>query len=217
MPRLLICLCVAGSLLMSHGLAFGQNERVPASDPLQKELELLKKELELLKRENDVLKRENEVLKQEIAALKKGGGTSKATTSDPDSVTRVTVGDVEYTYEGLMRSGSTVTVTVLAKSKDGNQTAPGGRMTLVDEEGNKYTGMPSGGFGAASTLKEGVPVKLMWKFGATSPLGLKGPAAPSAKIKNFAGVMIERKIAGSEDDTIDFRNVPAEVQKSKNK
>jgi len=208
MTRLFAAVCLAGSLLLSPRAAVGQ-ERTTDLDTLRKEVDLLKRELDLLKRENELLKKENESLKK--------GGSAKAADGDPDAGRRVTVDKVEYQYEGLTRSGGKVTVTVLATSKDGNRPGPNGSMVLIDPDGEKYTGKPSQGFGTQPALREGVPVKLMWQFGGSNPLGLAGPPAPSAKIMRFAAVIVHRTVANSDDDTIDFRDVPAEVTKSKGK
>lgn len=185
--------------------ALGQAKK---DDPLQKEIDLLKRELDLLKRENELLKKENE-------ALKKGGGTLK-NDEDKDAVTRVTVGKVEYVYLGSERTGAGLVVTVLATSKDGNQQGPKGMMTIVDPDGEKYTGMPAGGAGLPPNLREGVPVKLSWVFGRKNPLTGQAAPAPSTRVKRFAGVFIQPNVGGL-GDSIDFRDVPAVVVKPKGK
>jgi hypothetical protein len=194
-----------GSLQISQGVALAQK---PNDDSLRKEIELLKRELDLLKRENELLKKENEL-------LKKGGVASKSE-EDKDSVARVTVGKVEYVYLGSERSGGSLVVTVLATSKDGNQQGPNGMMTIVDPDGDKYTGMPVGGFSGLPNLREGVPVKLSWQFGGKNAFTGEAKSSPSTKITRFAGVFIQRTVGGMAE-TIDFRNVPAQVVKAKSK
>ena len=199
MPHLPICICLAVSLLVTPGIVFGQNKN--DDSPLQKEIDLLKRENELLKKENELLKK---------------GVTASKSDEEKDAVTRVTVGKVEYVYLGSERSGGVLVVTVLATSKDGNQQGPNGMMTIIDPEGEKYTGMPAGGFGGLPNLREGVPVKLTWQFGGRNPLSGEMKPSPSTKITRFAGVFIQRTVGGM-GDTIDFRNVPAQVVKSKGK
>lgn len=177
------------------------------------EVELLKKEIDLLKRELDLLKRENDLLKAELASLKKGG-KAKAAEDEPDRVMRVVVEDVEYVYQGSVRANNKVIVTVLATSKDGAKVPPNGTMVLVDDKGNKFTGRALHSFMVGASLREGIPVKLNWEFGGTSPFGGNPFPAPSAKITQFAGVIIHRTVA-NDDNTIDFRNVPAVVEKEK--
>lgn len=172
---------------------------------------LSKKEIELLKKEIELLKKENEALKNELAVLKKGGekrGGAKETEEPKDSVMRVTLDNVEYVYAGASRNGNTLIVSVMATSKDGQHPAPRGQMTLIDENGDKHTGRPTSAPHNIRELREGVPIKLQWQFGGTRPfVGDRGPQAPSAKLKKFTAVIIERSIAGS-DNTIEFRNVP---------
>lgn len=211
MTRLYTVLWLVGSLLLSQGFAHGQGRNTEA--------DLLKKELELLKRENDLLKRENELLKRENAELKKGGAAKtvdKTAEGETDSVTRVVVDNVEYVYQGSTRTGNTLIVTVLATSKDGNKTGPNGRMILVDSEGEKFTGQLVGRALTGVSLREGVPVKLAWQFGGMNAFTGAVLPGPSAKTTRFAGIMIQRTIVGG-DDTIDFRNVPAVLTKSKTK
>jgi hypothetical protein len=203
MTRLFAFLLFAGALLVSPSLAFGQAAGSTDVEQLRKEIDLLKREIDLLKRENELLKRENALLKK--------SGTAKAPAQEGNAVTRVTVDNVEYVYGGTVRNGAVVIVTVLATSKDGIRQGPNGPMILIDENGEKYTGMPVRGFGTLPSLREGIPVKLMWQFGATNPFGGTRPAAPSPKITRYAGVIIQRAIAG--DDSIDFRNVPAVIAK----
>jgi hypothetical protein len=131
-------------------------------------------------------------------------------TIENDNPLRVTVDDVEYEYQGLTRSGANVTVTVLARSVKGDHTAPHGKMTLVDADGEKYVGTLVATGGGRVQLREDVPVKLAWKFG---PSGFKDKSsAPSAKITRFALVTINTGIS-SRGATIDFRNVPATITK----
>lgn len=135
---------------------------------------------------------------------------SKPAADDDEPVLRVTVDDVQYEYQGQTRSGSNVTVTVLATSKQGDHTAPHGKMTLVDADGEKYVGTLVATGGGRVQLREDVPVKLSWKFG---PSGFKDKSsAPSAKITNFTLVTINTGLS-SRGATIDFRNVPATVTK----
>jgi hypothetical protein len=164
----------------------------------------LKRELDLLKRENDLLKRENDLLKQEIAALKKGGAKGSAEATTPDAVKPVTVGDVEYAYKGMARNGQNLLVTLLATSKSGDNKAPMGQMILIDDEGNKYMGMPQTGFGAPQILKEGVPLKMVWRFGP-NPITQQG-SAPPAKITRFKSLSIDTSMFGGPE--VDFRDVP---------
>lgn len=214
MSRLLPYTVIAIALFVGSPNARGQGRT--------SEVELLKKELDLLKRELDLLKRENELLKKENAELRKGSSGSTARTSDAtetDAVTRVTVDNVEYVYQGGVRNGGSLIVTVLATSKDGNQVGPNGQMTLIDTEGNKFSGRPLQGFGNIPTLREGIPVKLAWQFGGGNAFTGAAQTAPSTKITRFAGVIIHRAVAaiGGGDNTIDFRNVPLTVSKAKAK
>ncbi len=208
MVRFVILVCLTSGLLLTPTVAIGQSQ---GSD-----VELLKRELDLLKRELELVKRENEILKRELESYKKGG-SAKGADNTPDAALSVTVDDVEYVYQGSVRNGPKLTVTILATSKDGFKVAPQGQMTIIDDKGNKFNGMPVGGFGAQTKLREGIPVKLQWHFGATNAFtGAAGVAAPSAKITRFAGVIINRQIAGA-GETIDFRNVPAVIAPAKAK
>ena len=195
------CLMTAG--LLGQGRALGQEKKAVIAN--------LKQEIELLKRENDLLKRENELLKQEIAALKKGG--AKASAEPGEAALSVTVDNVEYVYQGTTRNGPEMLVTVLATSKNGESPAPAGKMFLVDDEGNKYTGMPQGGFTGRQVLREGVPMKLVWRFGPN--LLTKQGTAPSAKITRFASLSVEAAQFGR--TAVEFRGVPAVVVKAKAK
>ncbi len=207
MSRLLTCVLVGSSLILSQGSAVSQSTE--SFESLKKELDLQKREIELLKRENDLLKKENEV-------LKKGGAGKASAGDDSDAVLRATVGNVEYVWQGTHRVGSMVVATVLATSKDGNQQGPNGSMVIIDPAGEKFTGYPARGFGGLPNLREGVPVKMFWNFGATSAFGGRAGTAPSAKITRYAGVQIHRTVA-NDDNTIDFRNVPAIIEKAKGK
>lgn len=201
MVRRLSLTCIALAFFVAPGLVFGQ--------PRSTEVDFLRKEIELLKRELDLLKRENELLKRENESLKKGGGSTKSADPMPEPPPTVTVDDVEYVYQGSVRSGTKLTVTVLATSKDGIKPGPNGSMVIIDDKGNKFTGLPVGGFGVQPMLREGIPVKLSWNFGAPNPFtGAATNPAPSAKITRFAGVIINRTVGGG-GETIDFRNVPA--------
>jgi len=193
MPRIYPFIGLAGLLLLSPGIASAQKKK--DND------DALRKEIELLKRENEVLKRENELLKKEIDALKQGG-TAKPIDDKKDSVTKVLFNKVEYEYLGISRDSGSIVVSVMATSKDGDQSPPGGDMTLIDPDGEKYVARSAIGFGTRTTaLKEGVPVKLTWTF-------RKASQTPSAKITRFTGVTIQ----GPGGKPIDFRNVPAEVK-----
>lgn len=125
----------------------------------------------------------------------------------PASVSRVTVDDVEYVYQGIVRNGNIVRVTVLATSRKGERNGPNGAMTIIDDEGEKYTGYPVGGFGALPELKEDVPLKLSWQFGGNNAFtGAKLAPPPSVKVKRFASVSIQPTVGGG-GNSIDFRNV----------
>jgi cell division protein FtsB len=200
---ILAAVIAIAALLLSQNAAICQEPNVAN----------LKKEIELLKRENELLKRENELLKQEIASLKKGGSKSPSETG-AEAALSVTVDDVEYVYQGMERNGADAFITLLATSKKGEHAAPHGMMTLTDGEGNNYQGMPAGGFGAPQVLREGVPNKLVWRFGP-NPLTKKG-SAPSAKITRFVSLSVEATRGGGKG-TVEFRDVPAVVAKSKAK
>lgn len=167
----------------------------------------LQKEFELLTKENELLKRENELLKQEIAALKKGESKKQSDVEPPPSVT---VDNVEYVYQGMERSGANLMVTLLATSKKGDQLGPNGQMILIDDEGDKYTGIPHKGFSVRPQLREGISVKLVWRFGPNAISGQSN--APSAKITRFNSMSIEPTVGGGAN-TIDFRDVPTVVVK----
>ena len=205
MRLLLACISGVGFLVGQQSVALAQERAT--------EVERIKKEIDLLKREIDLLKRENELLKKENAALKKGG-TTKTADTETDAALRVTVDKVEYVYQGLMRSGANVFATVLATSTKGDRPGPSGRMFLVDDDGEKYEGTPVLGTGTPAALREGVPLKITWRFGP-SPLTGKS-SAPSPMIKRFPIATIESQF-GVTNDTIDFRNAPAVVSKAKSK
>ena len=201
--RLLITLKRAAENQQEPLIAFGSDDA-----------ELLKKEIELLKKEIEIIKKENEALRKENASLKKGGGSSKEKETDgtKESITRVTLDSVEYVYAGGLRNGNAFIVTVLATSKDGNRPVPRGQMILIDETGEKYTGNMVGGTNAGlRELREGVPLKLQWQFGGSRAFGLpdRGPQAPGTKVKRFTAVIIENGQPGRNNNTIEFRNVPA--------
>jgi hypothetical protein len=177
------------------------------------EIEQLKKEIELLKRENDLLKRENELLKKQLAAVEKADPASKS--DKPAAAFKTTVNKVDYVYQGTTRNGEVMTVTLLATSQDGNQPAPTGQMTIIDEKGERYTGRRSGGFNHV-TLREGVATRITWQFGGTGGLGLPATPAPSAKISQFPSVVVET-MSALQKNTIEFRNVPAVVREGKGK
>lgn len=202
MKRLLVFLCLAALMVICQG-ALAQTKIV--------DLDGLKKEIDLLKRENELLKRENDLLKKEIESLKKGSA-AKPPESATEAVLAVTVDDVEYVYQGCVRNGPNVFITLLATSKKGDQQAPGGDMTVIDDDGDKYRGVPT--VGVPPLLREGVPVKVTWRFGL-NPLTGKS-SAPSPKITRFASVAVE-PIFGRPASGVDFRNVPAVVSKPKAK
>jgi hypothetical protein len=186
----------------------GQDKSGVKSD---KELELIKKENELLKRENDLLKKENELLKQELASLKKGGAKTPSEAGEYGPLV-VTVDNVEYTYQGTVRNGPEMVVTVLATSKSGENRGPNGQLIITDDEGNRYAAMPVGGFGAPPLLREGVPYKMVWRF-SPSLLGKQGSAPPS-KVTKFASLALEN-VGGQ--SVVEFRSLPAVVVKPKGK
>jgi hypothetical protein len=212
MLRVCAIVCVTGSLLAGRSLALAQ-DRATIAQPRTADVDNLKKEIELLKRENDLLKRENALLKRENASLKKGD-TEKPTEGKGDSATRVTIDKVEYVYQGCVRNGRDVFVTVLATSKKGDHAAPGNTMTLVDDDGDKYVGITAGGVGGPVTLREGVPVKLRWRFGPNPFTGQS--SAPSPKIARFTLVSLSAG-GGFRAQPVEFRNVPAVVSSSKKK
>ena len=123
---------------------------------------------------------------------------------------KVTVTDVDYVYQGTMRNGAQLNVTLLAKSKDGIKQAPQGKMVLVDGEGNQYEGYPIGGFGVPQQMREGVPLKLVWIFGKRNAFDVATRPVPSAKVKQFASLTVESGPGGGETG-IEFRDVPAVV------
>ena len=199
-----IVVCAMAVWMLGRDAAIGQDKKAIVGN--------LKKELDLLKRENEVLKRENELLKQEIAALKKGGSKVSSEIGAAAALS-LTVDNVEYVYQGTVRNGPEMLVTLLATSKSGESRAPHGKMFIVDDEGNKYVGMPQGGFGAPQVLREDVPLKLVWRFGPN--LLTKQGSAPSAKIARFASLSVEAAQFGR--TAIEFRGVPAVIPKSKAK
>lgn len=174
------------------------------------QFDLLKREIELLKRENDLLRRENELLKKELETLRKGGNTKGTPSTEPkDAVLSVTVDDVEYVYQGLQRNGTNAFIVVLATSKSGNHQTPLGQMVVVDPEGERYIGQPVNG---GQMLREGIPVKLFWRFGASPLFGGKS-SAPPARVARYTGVSIENGLIGRGMQAIVFRNVPAVLKK----
>jgi hypothetical protein len=126
---------------------------------------------------------------------------------------KVTVNDVEYVYQGFTRKGEQATVTLLAKSLDGVKQAPQGKMVLVDPEGNQFEGYPIGGFGVPQQLRQGVPLKLTWVFGKRLAFDINPRPVPSAKIKQFASLVVEAGPGGG-DTGIEFREVPTVVPAS---
>jgi len=66
---------------------------------------------------------------------------------------------------------------------------------------------------ARQILREGVPTKLVWKFGPNALSG-KG-SAPSVKITRFPILSVEATRRGG--GTIEFRDVPATISKAKDK
>jgi hypothetical protein len=209
MPRASLLLGLVGSLLLCPSPALGQTRGT--------DVELLKKEIDLLKRELDLLKRENELLKRENELLKKGGGgggtAKKGAAEEGKSITRVTVDDVEYEYGGTKRVFNNLLVTVYATSKKGNQRAPGGKMTLIDDQSEMYTGTvfvtPQTQFGQPG-LRQGIRFRLVWQFGNQPSV------APPASVKRFAAVMIQRGNGfGGMLDPVEFRNVPAVLKKDR--
>lgn len=174
------------------------------------QFDILKREIELLKRENDLLRRENELLKKEVETLRKAGTAKGApSTETGDAVLSATVDDVEYVYQGIQRSGTNAFVVVLGTSKSGNHQAPLGKMTIIDSDGERYTGLP---LGAGLMLREGIPVRLQWRFG-TNPLFGGKTSAPPPRIATFAGVLIENGFGFGGGRPIEFRNVPAVLKK----
>ena len=200
--RLVVAVCLTVLLLPGVGSAQGKAE----IERLKKEIELLKREIDLIKRENELHKRENDLLRK--------GNTGKPADAQADSATSVTVDNVEYVYQGMARNAATVLVTVLATSKRGDRQGPNGQMTLVDEDGEKYQGMPAGGFGLRPALREGVPVKLTWRFGPNPITGKS--SAPSPRITRFPLLTIASDVGGV-GDAIEFRDVPTAVSKAKAK
>lgn len=182
--------------------------RLDDTDLLKKEIELLKKEIELLKKENEDLKKENDGLKKSGSPAKKGPAREKDADDGKETVSKVTLDNVEYVYQGSVRNGNAVIVNVLATSKDGNRPVPRGQMTLIDENGEKYTGNLVGGTNTSRhELREGVPQRLQWQFGGRRPFtGDLAPQGPSAKVKRFAAVIIELG-HGARNNSIEFRNV----------
>lgn len=213
MSRVSRLLCVA-FLLAGSPVALGQTSA--DFEALKKELELLKKEVDLLKRENDLLKKENDSLKKGGGSSSSGGSTDKGEKGEKGEKS-VTVDDVEYVYLGSERKGAAFIVTVLATSKNGDHPGPQGAMTIIDTDGEKYTGHPVIKGGRA-TLKEGVPIKLSWQFGFNNFTGAARGGAPGSKVTRFAAVVIQyRLIGGENENTIDFKDVPAVVTKPKGK
>jgi hypothetical protein len=199
---------VVGISVWSPGWAWSQDR--------SNEIERLKREIELRDREIDVLKRENELLKREIAGLKKGtvNHDEHADAADP---TRVTVDQVDYVYAGTSRTGNQMIVTVLATSRNGDRAGPGGKITIVDEEGEQYSGIPVGGFAGRPTLREGVTMKLTWKIGGTNAFtGEPVAPPPSVRITRYALVTLD-PTAGGGEPKIEFRRVPAVVTRTKPK
>lgn len=116
----------------------------------------------------------------------------------------VVVDDVEYVYQGAARRGAVLIVTVLATSKQGDREAPRGAMTLVEADGRRFMGQPTGGRGSQAELKEGKPAKLTWQFGGKGFGGGTLPIPTVGKNVNFSSVSIS---AGFK--SIEFRDVPA--------
>lgn len=142
------------------------------------------------------------------------GGSTPASIPDraEESVTSVTVDDVEYVYQGAVRNGGNVNVTVLVTSQQGDRDAPNGTMTLIDQEGRSYSGKLLGGPGPRAKLREGKPVKLTWQFGGNNAFtGGKLAIPPVSKDARFTRILI----VGTQGSFMEFRNVSADMKKSK--
>lgn len=150
-----------------------------------------------------------------LTVYKKAG--QKASKDEAKDPLTFTVDNVDYVYQGTTRNGAQMFVTLLAKSKAGEKRIPLGRMVLVDEEGNQYHGMPIGGFSAPEVLRQGVPLKLVWRFGPNpnNAFEVNPRPAPSAKIKRFASVTVEAGPGGG--TAVEFLDVPAVVTKAQGK
>lgn len=196
--RLLTSLCLAAFVGLTPCLVAAQESTAPA-----------RSELERLKRENDELKRENARLKSELQSLQQG--TAKAA-AEPEEKVSVMLENVEYVYQGMERSGGNLLVTLIATSKKGDQLAANGPMTLIDDEGDRYEGMPLKGFGLRPKLLEGVPLKLVWRFGSNLVSGES--SAPSAKITRFTLMSVPLTVGGNKS-SIEFRDITVMSKKSK--
>lgn len=73
-------------------------------------------------------------------------------------------------------------------------------------------GMPTGGFMGRPALREGVPLKLTWRFGPNPITGKS--STPSPRIARFPLLTIAPDVGGA-GDTIEFRDVPTVVTKPK--
>ena len=202
MRYLLVLLCLAIAVVRPSS-ALAQS---PTPDS-----EGLKKEVERLERENELLKSDNQRLKQEVESLKYASAT-KSADKGAASPFSATVDNVEYVYQGITRNGANVYVTLLATSQKGDQQALHGSMILIDEDGDRYKSEPLAG--GRTRLREGVPVKLVWRFGPNVISGKS--SAPSQKITHFVSLSVAPTV-GSQASAIDFRDVPVEVAKQKAK
>lgn len=149
---------------------------------------------------------------QTVNTSREPRSTPKSSDDDSETVTSVTLDEIEYVYQGAVRKGDLITVTVLVTSQQGDREERLGALTLVDEDGKTWSGRPSGGIGARAKLPEGKPVKLEWQFGGKNAFGGgKLPSPQLSKGTTFSKVTL----AGGFVKSVVFRNVPAVPSKSK--
>jgi hypothetical protein len=142
-----------------------------------------------------------------------GGNTSGKSGNSQNSGLSTTVDGIEYTYEGTTRSGDEMFVTLVARSKKGRQRTILGQMILEDEDGKKHTGIPRSGIMSAYDLREGTPIKIVWRFGPNR-ITRQG-SAPSASSKLFPRITVEAR--HSAPVSFELHDLPASPSKSNRK
>src|SRR5207248_521987 len=92
-----------------------------------------------------------------------------------------------YHFQGIIRQGTNVTVSVKATSQQGEKAITLGSITLVDSQGNRFMANPVGGLGQKISIREGKSTLLSWKFANNALNGQSN--APSPRITTFSTVI----------------------------
>jgi hypothetical protein len=193
------CILAAAVVLSLAGVT-----RAQSADEIQRlkdRIDLLETKLKLAEKENELLRREIELLKEQKGVINKGNSTETR-----PAAALVTVDEVEWEYGGHVRGTTRSVITLYATSKNGNKVGSLGAATLIDEEGNKHTGLanPTNQPAlAAPALREGVRTKQEWHF---RPLPVK--------LKKATLLSITRGLLAVDGaDNIEFRDASLEPRK----